>query len=228
MGVPMGAPCRRAVGSQGAEDDEDLHAALRNAGAAAEAAAAVRQGSTGGRTGPVRRATRNVSYAALAGLEEGPEEAPFYRPLKRVARGGDGGPTGPSASHGPADASFGDVWDRPHSISREGAGGESGEAAASDPRQQHQHQQQQMQAQARASLQHWVALQRQAAAAEERLRSSSHGAVAGEEREGEDSLCTDELQEALKGFVQSIKAGASPPVVSVPPIARDRSFAASH
>ncbi|CDI75100.1 hypothetical protein, conserved [Eimeria praecox] len=226
VGAPMGAPCRRPLGAQRGEEDEELHAALRSAGAAAAAAAAaVRQGSTGARTGPVRRGTRNVSYAALAGLEETPEESPFYRPLKRVARGGEGGLAGPAAAHGAADAPFGDVWDRPHSIPREGGGGDSGEGAASDPRQQ---QQVQAQAQARASLQHWVALQRQAAAVEERLRSSSHGAAGGEEREGEDSLCTDELQEALKGFVQSIKAGASPPVVSVPPIARDRSFAASH
>lgn len=174
----------------------------------------------------MRRATRNVSYAALAGLEEAPEEAAFYRPLKRMARGGESVPAGSTVTHGASDTAFGDLWDRPHAVPR-GGGGDSGDGAPSDPR-HHQQQQAQVQAQARASLQHWVALQRQAAVAEERLRGSSHTASAGEVREGEDSLCTEELQEALKGFVQSIKAGASPPVVSVPPIARDRSFAALH
>ncbi|CDJ52621.1 hypothetical protein, conserved [Eimeria brunetti] len=235
VGASMGAGGRRPVGAQRAEEDEDLHAALRGAAggaaAAAAAAAAVRQGSSGGRAGPVRRATRNVSYAALAGLEEAAEEASLYRPLKRMARGGEGGPAAAATAHGAVDAAFRELWDRAHSIPREGGGGDSVDAAASDPRQQqqHAHSHAQAQAQARASLQQWVALQRQAAAAEERLRSSSsHATAAGEEREGEDSLCTDELQEALKGFVQSIKAGASPPVVSVPPLARDRSFAASH
>lgn len=174
------------------EEEEDFQPPAR-------ATAGSRQSSSGGRAGMARRAARNVSYTALAGMEPGQEDPLFYRPMKRIAR------SDPHTAN--PDPSAADTWDHPHS-----------KDAGSEPATSERH--------VRGSLQQWAALQRQAAAAEERL-FSTHGAR-GSDRGTEASISTDQLHEALKGFVQSIKAGTSPPIVNVSPMARDRSFAASH
>ncbi|KAL8448214.1 hypothetical protein Emag_003982 [Eimeria magna] len=175
------------------EDEEDFQPPAR-------AAAGSRHAPSGGRVGMARRAARNVSYTALAGMEAGPEESAFYRPTKRVAR---------SESHALShEAAVVDPWVHAHA-----------KTAGSDPTAS--------EADVRATSQQWAALQRQAAAAEERV-FNTHGTRASADRPAETSISTDQLEEALKGFVQSIKAGASPTVVPVPSLARNRSFAASH
>ncbi|KAL8449069.1 hypothetical protein Emed_003421 [Eimeria media] len=176
------------------EEEEDFQPPAR-------AATGTRHSTAGGRAGMARRAARNVSYTALAGMEAGPEDSAFYRPTKRVAR---------SESHAlnHEAAVVDSSWDHPHA-----------KTAVSDSTAS--------EADARANSQQWAALQRQAAAAEERV-FNTHGTRASADRPAETSISTDQLEEALKGFVQSIKAGASPPVVPVPSLARNRSFAASH
>lgn len=177
------------------EEEEDFQPSVR-------AASGSRQGGSGGRAGVARRAARNVSYTALAGMETDDQQA-FQRPLKRLTQA--------DLHMTNLDIAVADSWD--HSRSRDAAS----DAAAGE-------------SDIRGSLQQWAALQQQAAAAaEERLPSSSQGTRGSAERGTTGaSISTDQLHEALKGFVQSIKAGASPSVVSVPSMARNRSFAASH
>lgn len=156
----------------------------------------------GGRAGIARRAARNVSYTALAGVEPPQEDVAFYRPVKRLARGD------PSSCNANANTSAADSWDHLHlrDAGKDAAGGDR---------------------HLRGSIQQWPALQRQAGAADERI-PSVQGNRSLAETAAEGSISTDQLHEALKGFVQSIKAGASPAVVNVPVMSRDRSFAASH
>ncbi|KAL8435831.1 hypothetical protein ACSSS7_002208 [Eimeria intestinalis] len=176
------------------EDEEDFQPPAR-------AAAGSRHAPAGGRVGMARRAARNVSYAALAGMEAGSEDTGLYRPTKRVAW---------SESHAVNhEQPVVDPWDRPHAKT---AGTDPTASEAAD---------------VRASPQQWAALQRQAASAEERVLNT-HGTRASADRAAESSISTNQLEEALKGFVQSIKAGTSPPVVPLPSLASNRSFAASH
>ncbi|KAL8275933.1 hypothetical protein Esti_000049 [Eimeria stiedai] len=175
------------------EDEEDFQPSAR-------AAAGSRHAPAGGRVGMARRAARNVSYTALAGIEAGPEDSAFYRPTKRVAR---------SESHALSREPV--VVDPRDHLHAKTAGSEP---AASET-------------DTRVSSQQWAALQRQATAAEERLLNTQ-GTRVSADRPSETSISADQLQEALKGFVQSVKAGASPAVVPVPSLARNRSFAASH
>ncbi|XP_026192603.1 uncharacterized protein LOC34622130 [Cyclospora cayetanensis] len=188
-------PRRRTLPQR--EEEEDFQPSVRTA------AASARQSSSGGRAGAVRRATRNVSYAALAGMDQGQDDSAVpYRPVKRLARG-ELPATSLDASHAAADQ-----WENAHTRDAGAADLASGESVL------------------RGTLHQWAALQRQAAAAEERLLSIQGSRP---DRAVDTSISTDQLHEALKGFVQSIKAGSSSaPVVSVPPMARDRSFAASH
>ncbi|KAL8434232.1 hypothetical protein Efla_001997 [Eimeria flavescens] len=191
MGTSPATARRKALTQR--EEDEDFQPPARSA-------AGSRQVASGGRVGMARRAARNISYTALAGMDHGLEDPAFYRPVKRVARGEPH-----TLKHEPPTI---DHWDQPHA---KDAGNDSSTSAAD----------------VRASLQQWAALHRQAAAAEERLLSSQ-GTRPSAERTADAGISTDQLEEALKGFVQSIKAGASRPVVAVPPLARNRSFAASH